>query len=295
MSNNALAVLNGSTAVQKLSEADQIFQDEGLNYEDSFTFIPSQFSVAPGGGKSFVDKAGEMVQAPLTGIIFDSVRTRGYWPEKNGNKIPFCSSIGGVVGTPNPTFTDADFQAATRARVPHPAVVAYDKQEPLPTQIACAQCPMNAWGSAHQGGNANGKACLEKRRLLFLPDGWHMPLIINLPTMSVKGWDAYCSTMRSKFGLPFYAAKVTLKIEKRESADGNPYGEVVPNMAERITDATVAKAVVETQRQFRELLRNLAVENDFDTPDAQAEDFTGGGRVVDETTGEILDGDGPPF
>lgn len=289
MSNNPLVVLSGgNTQLAKLSEADLIFQEEGLNYEDAFTFIPSQFTVAPGGGNSFVDKNGEMVKGPLTGIVFDSVRTRGYWPEKNGSKIPFCSSIGGVVGHINPTFTDNDFKAATRARVPHPAIVAYTDSKPIPIEIPCASCPMNVYGSAHQGGNSKGKACGEKRRLLFLPDGWHMPIIVNLPTMSVTGWDSYCSTLRSQFGLPFYAVKTTFKIEKKENADGQPYGQAVPSLAERVTDKAMAKAIVETQHQFRELLRAMQVEADFDSqPPAQEGDFVDAAPADDEQA--------PPF
>lgn len=292
MTNNALAVISSNGKLTKLSEAEIIFQEGGLNFEDSFAFIPTQFTVAPGGGKSFVDKGGEMVAAPLTGIVFDSVKTRGYWPNPN-NKVPFCSSVGGVVGVPNMAFAE-DFKAATHARTPHPAVLAYDKQEPIPTEIPCVTCPMNQWGSKHQDGkNAKGKACDEKRRLLFLPDGWHAPIILNLPTMSVGNWDAYCSTLRSKFNLPFYAAKIVLKIEKMENADGKPYGQVALSMAERVTDPTIARAIVETQRQFRDLLRTIKVEADFDAPPATERGF--GGRTGDTETGEIIDSEAIPF
>lgn len=294
MSTNALAVISGNGSLAKLSEADLIFVEDGLNFDDSFTFIPTQFTVAPGGGKSFVDKNGEMVAAPLTGIVFDSVKTRGYWPNPN-NKIPFCSSVGGVHGVVNMAFTDEDFKGATKARIPHPAILAYDKNEAIPDHIPCATCPMNQWGSKHQDGkSAKGKACDEKRRLLFLPDGWHMPIILNLSTMSVNGWDAYCSTLRSKFNLPFYAVKVVLKIEKMENADGKPYGQVSPSMAERVTDPAIARAIVETQKQFRDLLRTMKVEADFDERPAQEGDF----RQVDPTTGEIIDAAAdalPPF
>lgn len=75
-----------------------IFQ-EGLNFDDSFEFIPTQLTVAPGGVTAFATADGEMVNAPLVGVVIGAVIARGLWRE--GNKIPLCSSIGGDWGLVN--------------------------------------------------------------------------------------------------------------------------------------------------------------------------------------------------
>lgn len=63
-----------------------------------------------------------------------------------------------------------------------------------------------------QHAKGTGKACKEKRRLLVLPDGWAAPVIMNLPTMSVKNWDASCSTLRTKLRKPFFGVKTRFAI-----------------------------------------------------------------------------------
>ena len=49
---------------------------------------------------------------------------------------------------------------------------------------ACATCPMNAYGSARDGGR--GKACKNMRDIYLLRSGEYMPLLISLPPTSIK-------------------------------------------------------------------------------------------------------------
>ncbi len=54
-----------------------------------------------------------------------------------------------------------------------------------PTEIReCATCPLNKWRSAPNGGK--GKACREKRLLLFLRDGEYLPIVVVAPPTSLR-------------------------------------------------------------------------------------------------------------
>ena len=242
------------------NEAEVIFLAEGAQDVDAYTFTPSAYTIAPGGAKSFIDKNGEPLAVPVAGLIIDSVVTANYWPLKDGNKIPFCSSIGGVYGSVNLSYTEDDLTAASAPRTPHAFALQMLAGQPTHDRYSCASCAMNQWGSAHQSNaTATGKACSEKRRLLFVPDGWHMPLLLTLPTTSCKGWDSYCSAVRSRHGLPYYAFRISFDIERKMSAKNQPYGVVIPSMAGKISDEKVAQYIITLQKRFRELLRTMDV------------------------------------
>ncbi|PSR20281.1 hypothetical protein SAMN00768000_0280 [Sulfobacillus thermosulfidooxidans DSM 9293] len=54
-----------------------------------------------------------------------------------------------------------------------------------PTEMReCATCPLNRWRSAPNGGK--GKACREKRLLLFLRDGEYLPIVVVAPPTSLR-------------------------------------------------------------------------------------------------------------
>ena len=48
---------------------------------------------------------------------------------------------------------------------------------------SCAECPMNKWGTALNGGK--GKACREKRLLLVLRDDEDIPVVVVAPPTSI--------------------------------------------------------------------------------------------------------------
>lgn len=267
----ALAVLIERVGGIQPTEADLIFQ-EGLNFDDSFAFVPTQLTVAPGGVAAFATADGEMVPAPLSGVVIGSVIARGLWRE--GNKVPFCSSIGGDFGTVNATATPEDFGAIARFKATHPLLPLIDSGAPALERFPCRGCPMAEYDTDPKG---KGKACKEKRRLLFLPDGWAAPVILNLPAMSVKPWDAYCSALGTKHRKPFYAVKTKFAIVKTENGQGQPYGVVTPAVDGYITDPALARAVIEVQRQFAEVLRTVPMEDG--TYDRQAGDVDGYGAA----------------
>lgn len=176
-----------------------------------------------------------------------------------GNKVPFCSSMGGDVGHVNPTHTSEDVEAMrSEFDAQHPYIVDFDAGGAGAEGYGCRHCAMNAFGSA-----GLGKACKEKRRLLFLPDGWAAPAILNLPTMSVRGWDTYCSTIATKNRRQFYAVKTSFGIARAENSQRQPYGIAVATFAGAITDLPLARFVAELMKQYGELLRETEFVDEY--------------------------------
>ena len=65
----------------------------------------------------------------------------------------------------------------------------------------CANCPMNRWGSAANGGK--GKGCREKRLLLVLRDGEALPVVVVAPPtslLSVGQFETRAAARRKRLG-----------------------------------------------------------------------------------------------
>ena len=119
---------------------------EGLDLTFDRVKIPS------GGGLAFeipldddeVDTVKEIV-----GVIVDHHRVNAYWPAafSGQGQPPACSSVDGKTGVAAP---DADLAWAGRTQ-------------------ACAECPLNQWGSDEGGGG--GKACKNMVRIYIVREG----------------------------------------------------------------------------------------------------------------------------
>lgn len=260
-----------STAIQR-SEADLIFLEEGAQFETAFKYKATQLTVAGGGMEAFATSDKKIIQAPISGIVIGGVTARGVWRE--GNKVPFCSSVGGANGYINPSFNDADFKHFAGLKVTHPAIPLIDRNAELPA-FSCAACPMNQWGSSEK---SRGKACTEKRRLLVVLDGWSAPAILNIPIMSVGNWDQYCSSLRARFGAPFYAVRTKFIIKQMENDKKQPYGIIMFELDERITDPVMARDIIKAQKEFASILQDMPMEDATFEPDATVQ----GAPVVGE-------------
>lgn len=254
---NAIAKI--TKAELALTETEELFAMSPFASGDmaGYNLIPTKLRVASSGAKAFVDDSDDMIKAPLTGVILRATIQRGLWLI-DGEKVPFCSSVHGQMGRIRSGIaqagdvSDKEWKAATAFRTPHPAIPLLNEKKPLPEEFTCATCPMNAWGSDPKNGR--GKACSEKRGLLILPDGWLEPAILSVPTMSLKGWDAYASALRNRFRLPYFGVRTEIDIQKVENKDGQPYGQLTFKMVEKFSDPALAKEIIAVQKQYAELL-----------------------------------------
>lgn len=117
-----------------------------------------------------------------------------------------------------------------------------------------------------------------------------MPAIITLPPTSVKVWDAYASAVARTKGQAYFTAWTKFDLDQATSTAGIKYGVLKASVAKPLS-ADETRAVLDIRRQYADLVRNLGIDaDDYATTDAN------GGRVVDEATGEIIEGDdAPPF
>jgi len=96
---------------------------------------------------------------------------------------------------------------------------------------ACSTCPFNKWGSAvdDKGNPGKGKACREKRLILFLRDGDALPVVVAAPPKSIRAVDNFRALMLTK-GKPLPVIHVTLSVE-RVVQNGNSFGvlKITPN------------------------------------------------------------------
>lgn len=143
----------------------------------------------------FTAPDGEEIRE-IRGVILHSQINRGYW--EPGEKRPVCFSGDGAAGT------DAAGQTHT-----------------------CAKCAKNQFGSRQAAnGKAKGKACKEMRRLLILPDGYSLPIIVTVPPTSLRNFDRYASTLATRKKIPLSAVATLITLEKAESG-GNEFARMV--------------------------------------------------------------------
>ena len=133
---------------------------------------------------TFMDPFGNG-HSELRGVIVFKHKVRGYWNRNSDDTIPECSSWDGRTG------------------------IVTDTNE----QRACANCPMNAWGSGmdEAGNQTRGKACKEMRRLFVALDDYHLPIMLSLPPTSIKNFDNYISARITR-GIPDIAAETIISL-----------------------------------------------------------------------------------
>lgn len=151
----------------------------------------------------------------------------------------------------------------------------------------CETCPMNQWDS---GRNERGKACKEKRMLFMLQPESYIPLVIQVPTMSIGPLKQYMMRLASR-GIAYWSVVTELSLEvSQQSGGGLKYSRIIPKVAEngRLTDEE-SERVKEVADALRPFLDQKAPSvqpdaGDFGLPDE-------GEYLSDET----LDEDGEPL
>ena len=159
--------------------------------------VEAQFSpLAYGVDKSGFVSNGETLSAPLQGVILGIRRTRRHsvGPERSIECVM-------VRQGPDQGLTDAG------------------------ELRACATCAFNRYGSdadPETGQPRKGKACREKRVVLFLRDGDTLPLVVLAPPSSIRAVDAFVTLLATR-QQPLAGTHVMLDIDAREDG-GKKWG-----------------------------------------------------------------------
>ena len=123
----------------------------------------------------------------LEGVILYNHSAYTLWPEGSEydeDTKPLCSSVDGKTGIGEPGG-------------------------------ACATCPMNAYGSARDGGR--GKACKNMRDIYLLRSGEYLPLQLSLPPTSLRPFNDFMTLAFVARRRPSYSAIVEIGLKRAES------------------------------------------------------------------------------
>jgi hypothetical protein len=97
---------------------------------------------------------------------------------------------------------------------------------------ACSSCPLNEYGSGEGG---IGKACQNKRVLYLLREGEILPVVLILPSTSLKGFNEYITRLVSK-GKAASDVVTKFGLKKATSKNGITYSEATFTGVRLLTD-----------------------------------------------------------
>lgn len=152
----------------------------------------------------------------IEGVIVANHKVNAYWSksmEDGGDAAPDCSSRDGITGYGVRMASDAEGSAH-----------------------ACAECPLNEFGSDADGG----KACKNQRHLYILRPDEVLPLCVVLSPASLKGFETYTAKSIILKRRRLHGVITRIGLEKAKSGGGIEYsratftfgGELAPEAAE---------------------------------------------------------------
>lgn len=195
MSNEMIVKENGGYLTEAV-DLVALFSDEMEGLKPTFDRI----KIPAGGGISY-EVPGDDPASPDTAKEFKAVilyhhPIHSYYKEKfnGGNQPPDCSSVDGKVGV-----------AAETGECKN-----------------CAECPLGKFGSGENGG----MACKQKRRVYLLREGELLPIILTIPSASLKEFTKYVTRLLMK-GKKTNSVVTKFSLQKAQNATGITYSQVV--------------------------------------------------------------------
>lgn len=244
MGNNEIMSTNNYTALKDFNLAEALTSELG-GMDISFDRV----SIPAAGGQAF-EVPGEMpgetdMVKDFSGVILFHHPMFTYYRERfsGGNNAPDCGSYDGITGVGNPGGV-------------------------------CATCPLNQFGSGENGG----KACKNKRRIYVLREGELIPILLVLPTGSMKEFAVYIKRLLAK-GKKSNSVVTKFSLKKVTNASGIAYSQA-QFAVERVLTAEEMPFVQAMSDQVKSFATHVAYD---DAP----------GEVIDPVTGEVYDPENP--
>ncbi|MPM37041.1 hypothetical protein SDC9_83646 [bioreactor metagenome] len=184
----------------------------------------------------------------FTGVILYHHPLFAYYRDKyaGGNEPPNCGSLDGVTGEGDPGG-------------------------------ACAKCRYNQFGS----GEGGGKACKNRRRIYILREGEVFPVLLSLPTGSLKEFTRYIQRLLSR-GKKSLAVVTRFSLKKAVNTGGIAYSQAQFNIERVLTEAELA-AVSNLAAQVKEYAKHV------DGYSVDLDEFVEVPTPFDPATGEIVE------
>lgn len=241
-----VAITRGFAALEGLDILQEALADDCQGLDFSFDRIK-----IPAGGTTAFEIPGDdeddtQMAKDITGVILFNHPAYAYYTEKytGGSNPPDCGSFDGVTGTGNPGG-------------------------------ACATCPYNQFGS----GEGQSKACKNRRLIYILQEEELFPMVLSLPTGSLKEFTKYVKRQLSK-GRKLNQVVTKISLKKATSNSGIAFSQAVFSFV-RSLDDTEKTAMVTMTEQVKSYAANLTT--------AALAEVTQDESMVDHETGVIIE------
>lgn len=124
----------------------------------------------------------------------------------------------------------------------------------------CAKCPLNQFGS---GENGSGKACKNKRRIYLLREGDIFPILLTLPTGSLKEFTNYIAKRIVAKGKRSFEVVTKVTLKKAVNSGGITYSQAVFSI-DRDLKPEEAEAMGKISERIKESTKNIDFGYDAD-------------------------------
>lgn len=205
----------------------------------------------PSAGSTVFEVPGENPNEPdavkeFSAVILYHHPLFAYYKDKytGGSNPPDCGSFDGVTGEGDPGGS-------------------------------CAKCPYNQFGSGENGS----KACKNRRRIYVLREGEIFPLLLSLPTGSLKEFSRYIKRLLSK-GKKSNSVVTRFSLKKAVNSGGIAYSQA-QFAVDRSLTAEEYRLISRLSEQVKTYSKHIGYE--VDSGAEAADEFN-----VDPETGEIM-------
>ena len=142
----------------------------------------------------------------------------------------------------------------------------------------CVDCQYNQFGSGENGG----KACKQRRRIYVLREGEIFPMLLSLPTGSLKEFGRYIKRLLSK-GKKSNNVVTRFSLKKASNQSGMAYSQAVFSVDRDLTPEEQS-LIDALSAQVKAYSKNVGVELDEASDTKPNLDI-----MVDEETGEVIE------
>ena len=246
--NNATTAVTQYDGYAQLANID--FAEMLENELDGLDLSFERIKIPSGGGVVF-ELPGENSDEPemvkeFSGVILHHHQVLSFYKDKytGGSSPPDCCSFDGKTGVGDPGGD-------------------------------CQACPYNVFGS----GENNAKACKAKRRIFILREGEVFPLLLSLPTGSLKDFTRHLKRLLGK-GKPSHKVVTKFSLKKATNSTGLTYSQAQFAVDRDLTPEEHTQ-ILKWSEQIKEISAKVALDND--AHDSGAADIN-----VDPETGELI-------
>ncbi len=198
---------------------------------DGLTPTFDRIKIPAGGGISY-EVPGDDPSSPDTVKEFKAVilyhhPIHSYYKEKfnGGNQLPDCSSVDGKIGVVSETGECR----------------------------SCANCENCKFGSGDNGG----MACKQKRRVYLLREGELLPVLLTIPTGSLREFTKYVTRLLQK-GKKTNSVVTKFTLQKAQNSTGITFSQVVCSVDRPLT-AEEAKSINAMSEQCKAFAGHVVV------------------------------------